>query len=786
VLAAVAFFHVTFSRFGFRAITQPLMQSLALGFVLRGLWRREVNGNWLLDIALGGAFTGIAAYTYLSARLFPFPLAVFVGALLLSSKRPNYQLPITLFLLSAALVFAPLGVYFWQHPEDFFNRFSQVAPQPGDEALVWQGVQRAAEMLFVSGEPYDRYNLPGLPLFATIPLGVFFVVGLLFTFHSLLFRRGHTPVSRAAEWLLVAWLPFMLLPAAISVREIFPSTIRALGVAPLVFVFPARGLVAAFRWVQQRSAGPLLANPYPLTAIALITLAVGGYTTYRQYFVEWAGLPAQRLNNDADLTGIAEYMNQQSLDSTIPYVSAIHYRHPTLAFLARDFDAVKWLTGGTSLGIPAGREALYFFAASALLPQEWIAGWGDHLKYAQPGGEFRVYRFRAGETPPLPDFESREENFGNAITLTGYRFVMNEDALVVDLRWRIENVVDVPDYLPYARLYDAEGREWAQSGGFTYPSEQWVAGDVLLTRLSLPLPPGLPPDEYTVKAGLYSEGQRASLPRLNARGGFGGERAVVGEVILTGRAAATREEFRNAFALTAPAHSTLTGPAQLLGYEIRSPSARQHERFDLALFWFSDSTVAAPLQVSIGDETVFEGMLKVNGALVQRLAVRMPSAAAGPVEVKVNVPGSGAATLLRMEAVPVTRAFTAPETAVHVDALFGEAIALTGFTLEPGPTTRLALVWQLRAAELATDYTIFVHVRDDAGQHVAQADAQPRQGAYPTSLWMTGEFIVDDYAFELGPGSYALVVGMYEAETGERLPLGTGGDEFVLQRFTTP
>src|SRR3990170_2139911 len=40
-LLSFAFFHVTFSRFGFRVITEPLIQSLALGFLFRGLDRSE-------------------------------------------------------------------------------------------------------------------------------------------------------------------------------------------------------------------------------------------------------------------------------------------------------------------------------------------------------------------------------------------------------------------------------------------------------------------------------------------------------------------------------------------------------------------------------------------------------------------------------------------------------------------------------------------------------------------------------------------------------------------------
>lgn len=790
VLLAVAFFHITFSRFGFRVISQPLVQSLALGFLLRGLWRKEVRRHWLLDIGLGGAFTGLAAYTYLSARLFPFPLAIFWIALLIGAARTphvsRFTRPFALFSLTAALTFAPLGMYFLQHPEDFFNRFSQVAPRAEQGTLLWQGVRRAAEMLFLNGEPYDRFNLPGLPLFATFPLGVFFVIGLLSTAHSLLFRRGPSPLSLAAEFLLLAWLPFMLLPTAIAVNEISPSNVRAFGLTPLVFVFPARGLVVSFRWVQRRAPGPLFASPYPLTVIALITLAFGAFTTYRQYFGEWASLPAQRLNNDADLTGIAEYMNHQLFESVTPYVSAIHYRHPTLAFLARDFARVQWLTGGTSLAIPDDREALYFIAASAPLPAEWMRGWDSALEYTQPAGEFRVFRFRAGDRPPLPAFESLDENFGNAVALTGYRFTTSGDLLLVDLRWRIVNVVDVPDYLPYARLYDADGREWAQSSGFTYPSAQWVAGDVLLTRLSLPLPLGLPPGEYTVKAGLYSEAGKASLPRLNRSGGFGGERAMVGTLALPGRAAATRDAFRAAHSLTPPAQSTLTGDLQLLGYAVRSTTIRQNERFDLRLYWFSEGAITAPLQVSIGAATVFDGTLAVSGALIQPITLRMPAAVAGPVEVRLTVPGSGEAALSPMVAIPVARAFAPPPIATQTETLFGDSIALAGFTLDPGPTTRLRLVWHMRAAELRTDYTVFVHVRGEAGQNVAQADAAPRTGAHPTSLWLAGEYIEDGYAFDLAPGNYSLVVGLYDAETGERLPVRGGGDEVLLQKFTRP
>ena len=204
-----AFFHVTFSRFGFRVISEPVVQSLALGFLFRGLYKLSAVrspksearsstsnlgpwtidwGHWTVDLALSGFFTGLAAYTYLAARLFPVPLAVLwivllVGAFLTRhspTTRPHFSFVISsfaIFSLTALLTFAPLGAYFLQHPEDFLNRASQIVPRPGESALLVQGLRRAAEMIFINGEGYDRFNLPGLPLFGPV-LGFFFVVGL--------------------------------------------------------------------------------------------------------------------------------------------------------------------------------------------------------------------------------------------------------------------------------------------------------------------------------------------------------------------------------------------------------------------------------------------------------------------------------------------------------------------------------------------------------------------------------------------------------------------------------
>ncbi len=804
-LLATAFFHVTFSRFGFRAVTEPLIQSLALGFLFRGLNDPLlITNNKLLVISnfiLAGFFTGLAAYTYLAARLFPIPLAIFWLTLFLGSIRATRQASrltpyvsrFTLYALSALITFAPLGLHFIQHPEDFLNRANQVVPRAGEAELLLTGLRRAAEMLFINGEPYDRFNLPGLPMLYPI-FGLFFLIGLLMTLRNFIHpipQSPSPPIARATELLLLTWLPAMLIPTALSVHDIFPSNVRALGVVPLLFVFPARGLAAAYRWLQKVWPGPLIPHAYPLTLVAAGVLAYGAFTTFNNYFNDWAHLPNQRLNNDADLTAIADYLNAQDLSDTEIFVSTIHYRHPTFAYLARDFGRIRWFTGGASLAFPADRPALYVFAASAPPPEEWIAAWGPYLMEAPASGDFRAYRFAAGQAPPLPGFTPLNENFGNLIFLTGYRTVPQTDSLTLDVRWRVENLPVTGDFLPYARIFDSRGEAWTQSGGFSYPSEQWAMGDTLLTRITIPLSAGLPPDDYTMRVGLYSESTALNLPRLAVDGGYAGERAPLTVIHLTGNPNVEVADFIAANPMQAPvAMNGFDSDLQLLGYTLNTTAPRQGETIHLTLFWHARAALNTDsLNLIFGAHTVTETLsLSAGQVLIDRRRFKIPARAEAN-DLSFTMPSYGSATLAHLDVQPVARLFTPPPGLTETHYRLGNEFELYGYTQELGPPTRLRLVWQSLAPS-EEDYTVFVHL---LGAEVLadQRDAQPQAGAYPTSLWVPGEFIVDDYEFGPGRGEWRFEVGLYVPKSGVRLSIfdsvGTlMGDSLRLPIFQIP
>ncbi len=120
------------------------------------------------------------------------------------------------------------------------------------------------------------------------------------------------------------------------------------------------------------------------------------------------------------------------------------------------------------------------------------------------------------------------------------------------------------------------------------------------------------------------------------------------------------------------------------------------------------------------------------------------------------------------------------------DSLLLEGLSLVGaqpydtIVLEPGEPLTVDLYWRAQATPPA-DYAVFVHLVGQAynpttqGPVWAQHDGQPLEGRWPTHTWRVGESLVDRHLLTLDPeappGHYTLVLGIYDAETIERVPV---------------
>jgi hypothetical protein len=95
------------------------------------------------------------------------------------------------------------------------------------------------------------------------------------------------------------------------------------------------------------------------------------------------------------------------------------------------------------------------------------------------------------------------------------------------------------------------------------------------------------------------------------------------------------------------------------------------------------------------------------------------------------------------------------------------------------------LAWRSYATPSA-DYTVFLHLVSSEHDPVplAQVDARPRDGSYPTDIWSAGDKIPDTYQLELPytvpSGDYYLILGLYRLDTLARVPLADGAGDHIL------
>ena len=127
-------------------------------------------------------------------------------------------------------------------------------------------------------------------------------------------------------------------------------------------------------------------------------------------------------------------------------------------------------------------------------------------------------------------------------------------------------------------------------------------------------------------------------------------------------------------------------------------------------------------------------------------------------------------------------------------AELGDSIRLLSYRLdtsemEAGEEVSLTLYWQA-LREMDESYTVFTHLVDDENRIWAQKDNPPASGTFPTSEWREGEVVEDSYVIPIQAdapqGPYRLIVGMYDPQTMQRLPvLGkegqAQGDSVLLQ-----
>ena len=297
---ATSYWHVNFSRIGFRAILVPFFAVFGTYWLLKAIRTEKISSTVLAGIAIGLGF-----HTYIAFRFMPLVLAAPILCALASwraGRKPQRCVPcvVALFLFTTLVVALPIGLHFLQNPSDFFGRGGQVsvfsAESPASEFL--KSTALTLGMFNARGDCNQRHNLACQPQLFW-PIGILFLIGLGLTARDL-FKKPLSPIP----YTLAAWFLFLMLPATLT-REGLPHALRAIGMIPPVVIFAAMGGAMLWHQLRFRVSGFGLRVFAAAGVLFLIWILVN---SYRDYFIRFAYAPATRGAFSADLWEQGSYL----------------------------------------------------------------------------------------------------------------------------------------------------------------------------------------------------------------------------------------------------------------------------------------------------------------------------------------------------------------------------------------------------------------------------------------------------------------------------------------------
>ncbi len=419
-----------------------------------------------------------------------------------------------------------------------------------------------------------------------------------------------------------------------------------------------------------------------------------------------------------------------------------------------------------------------------------------------------------------------EVSFDGEMTLLGYDLhpatVEAGGTFRLDLYWKAQRELDIR-YSAYARLQDAQSNLWSpkdsrRPGRYRdYPATTtWPLDEYAQDSYQMLVLPGTPPGEYDLVVGAFSKATLAELDVLDEQGIAVGTSLTLGKLtVVRLRKPPSNEGLEIQYPVTIGFGEEL----ELLGYDAARLAVQAGEGVHLTLFWRSlkemDWPYATLLQlVNEGGEVEIEETFPVasdaypttqwQAGEVVRSQHYLPVPAetsAGRHRLQLAVidqqgtPIRAAIDLSELEIEVPERRMALPSIDNPTEVNLGDKVTFLGYDLEtasvgPGDTLCLTLYWQARRG-IAGWYKVFTHLLDDEDRIWAQKDSVPVGGARPTTGWVEGEVIVDEYELTVESnahgGDYVLEIGMYEEGTGLRLGVLNEegqivGDRIVLEK----
>ncbi|MCB8950882.1 MAG: glycosyltransferase family 39 protein [Ardenticatenales bacterium] len=516
---AVSFWGVMTGRQALRSVTMPAFFLLAATCYWNGL-RPPHQKRWFI---YAGIFLGITFYTYLPARLTwaLFPGLLLFTALLRRDALPHRWRGTAITLLLAGIIGSPLFYHLQTTAAE--ARLTQLsgplnAAAAGDFAPLWHNFRASLRLFTLTGDTLWRYNIPGKPWLGW-GMGILFYLGLLLALIQIgrwLAQRNPAAADRAESLIFaLAWLVAGMVPAFITGPE--ASTTRAIAMQPILYLFPALPLIAAYDWLAAsargrretvwRRVGPLL---------ALLLFAAVGAQTARDYFHTWANNPEVRVQYESTLVAGINYLNEHgSGAAAISTATPDRFHSPSTALMTLRNPAVdlRWFNGAGSLLLPQAEQATLLFPGFAPLHPDlaryFTAVAPPVVLPLRPTDEDRPLTIYTVVPLDLQaqwgdQFQPFRADLDNAASLLGYEvqtpaLAAGETARLATW-WQARQSRDGLVFFTHLTL---DGPPLAQADRLDVPSYYWHAGDQFIQLHTFTVPPDLPPGAYALIIGAY-------------------------------------------------------------------------------------------------------------------------------------------------------------------------------------------------------------------------------------------------------------------------------------------
>lgn len=822
-LLAVLYWHVHFSRTGFRPILFPLMVTWTLFF----FWRAYRHGRWR-DYTLAGAGVAAALYTYTAGVLLPVLLGAFGLAHALQRDEGTRRLARGLLLLyaTAVAIAAPLLLFYASRPEmalgrpAFVSVFNPEYAAQGPLVSTAQNLWKSVGMFFWAGDGNWRHNVSGWPLLDPLSQ-VLLLAGV-----ALAVRRWWEP----AHQLLLFCAGVMLLPTVFSAEEV-PHASRAYGMLPAVAVLMASGAERLLMAGESMARRWKLARPaLILPAGAGLLVLVLGLATAHRYFLVWGPHMETYQAFDSEVYAMGLYLRRhpelyagaRTIWAGFPGVGPL----VTLRFLAPEAtSSVALLDASHALSPRRPDELPLLYAVTASYPFQprdldsilaQARFFGELPPRPDGSAAFRLFRLETTTPVPAPSYEPPVPVQANLASVLALRGAELQDGLpwgpetLVSLFWRPLAAVD-PSYHLFVQLLDGRDRVRGQTH---IPLPTAAASDSPgrnggVAWLAVPLDLAAPAGSYRFALGLSAEKGGPALPVVQSGAPVIGNRVILGQRELSprSRGRGQLEQLRREGQTPRAAAPGLA----LAGARLAQRDALPGDRLSLALYWQAAGAPIAdysarlrlidPAEVLAQDwitpvgDGIYPPSRWLKGDVVEDL-VELPlraSLAPGTYILRLMVEGGGqAGPELELGLLQVgvrERRFQVPPLACcRLERRLEQLASLAAFDpggpaaagapprleARPGEILPLKLYWQARE-ETSQSYKAFVHLVDAAGRLAAQHDSVPGLGDSPTTSWVPGQVVEDSHPLSLpaDPGRYRLLAGLYDEATGRRIGTGT-------------